>query len=71
MVAAGAVVGTRVIIVSTLIGLVAAAIGGMINKIVTKESKFAFGPFLSIGIAIGLLWGEKIADWYLGLMKFE
>ncbi|HRR75411.1 MAG TPA: prepilin peptidase [Ruminococcus sp.] len=71
MVAAGAVVGTRVIIVSTLIGLVAAAIGGMINKIVTKESKFAFGPFLSIGIAIGLLWGERIADWYLGLMKFE
>lgn len=71
MVAAGAVVGTRVIIVSTLIGLVAAAIGGMINKMATKESKFAFGPFLSIGIAVGLLWGEKIADWYLGLMKFE
>lgn len=71
MVAAGAVVGTRVIIVSTLIGLVAAAIGGMINKMATKESKFAFGPFLSIGIALGLLWGEKIADWYLGLMKFE
>ncbi|MBQ9808425.1 MAG: prepilin peptidase [Ruminococcus sp.] len=71
MVAAGAVVGMRVIIVSTLIGLVAAAIGGVINKAVTKESKFAFGPFLSIGIAIGALWGEKIADWYVGLLTFE
>ena len=71
MVAAGAVVGMRVIIVSTLIGLVAAAIGGVINKAVTKESKFAFGPFLSIGIAIDALWGEKIADWYVGLLTFE
>ena len=71
MVAAGAVVGMRVIIVSTLIGLFAAAIGGVINKAVTKESKFAFGPFLSIGIAIGALWGEKIADWYVGLLTFE
>ena len=71
MAAAGAVVGMRVIIVSTLIGLVAAAIGGVINKAVTKESKFAFGPFLSIGIAIGALWGEKIADWYVGLLTFE
>jgi len=71
MAAAGAVVGMCVIIVSTLIGLVAAAIGGVINKAVTKESKFAFGPFLSIGIAIGALWGEKIADWYVGLLTFE
>lgn len=70
MIAAGAVLGTRVIIVSTLIGIVAAAIGGIINKMITKESKFAFGPFLSIGIAVGALWGERIADWYLGLLKF-
>lgn len=69
MVAAGAVLGTRAIIVSTLIGIVAAALGGLINKAVTKDSKFAFGPFLSIGIAIGSLWGDQIASWYINLLN--
>lgn len=69
MVAAGAVLGTRAIIVSTLIGIVAAALGGLINKAVTKDSKFAFGPFLSIGIAVGSLWGDQIASWYINLLN--
>lgn len=69
MAAAGAVLGTRAIIVSTLIGIVAAALGGLINKAVTKDSKFAFGPFLSIGIAIGSLWGDQIASWYINLLN--
>lgn len=69
MVAAGAVLGTKAVIVSTLIGIVAAALGGVINKMVSGESKFAFGPFLAIGIAAGLLWGNEIADWYIGLLK--
>ena len=69
MVAAGADLGTKAVIVSTLIGIVAAALGGVINKIVSGESKFAFGPFLAIGIAVGLLWGNEIADWYIGLLK--
>ena len=65
MFAAGAVLGTQAIIVSTLIGIFAAAIGGGIIKAVTKDSKFAFGPYLAIGIAAGALWGDKIADWYI------
>lgn len=69
MVAAGAVLGTKAVIVSTLIGIVAAAIGGVINKTVSGESKFAFGPFLAIGIAVGLLWGNEIAGWYIDLLK--
>lgn len=69
MAAAGAVLGIRAIIVSTLIGIVAAALGGLINKAVTKDSKFAFGPFLSIGIAIGSLWGDQIASWYINLLN--
>ena len=69
MVAAGAVLGTKAVIVSTLIGIVAAALGGVINKMVSGESKFAVGPFLAIGIAVGLLWGNEIADWYIGLLK--
>ena len=69
MFAAGALLGTKAIIVSALIGIVVAAVAGLINKFVTGNSKFAFGPFLSIGIAIGALWGNGIADWYLELLK--
>ena len=69
MFAAGALLGTRAIIVSALIGIVVAAVIGLINKYVTGNSKFAFGPFLSIGIAIGSLWGNGIADWYISLLK--
>ena len=68
MLAAGAVLGTQAIIVSTFIGIFAAAIGGAVIKAVTKDSKFAFGPYLAIGIAVGALWGDKIADWYINTM---
>ena len=53
MIAAGAYLGTRAVIVSALLGIIIAAVVGLINKMISGESKFAFGPFLSIGIAIG------------------
>lgn len=69
MIAAGALIGTQAIIISAFIGIVLAAVVGLIYKRVTGESKFAFGPFLSVGIAICALWGNDIAQWYLGLMS--
>lgn len=71
MFAAGALLGTQAIIVSALIGIVAAAIFGVIIKLVTKDSKFAFGPYLSIGIAVAMLWGNDIAQWYIGLLTYQ
>ena len=71
MFAAGAFLGTQAVIVSTFIGILAASVGGIIIKAVTKDSKFAFGPFLAIGIAFGSLWGPQIAQWYLNLLKAE
>lgn len=71
MFAAGAFLGTQAVIASTFIGVIVAALGGIINKYATKESKFAFGPFLAIGIAIGSLWGNQIAQWYLNLLVTE
>lgn len=68
MIAGGALLGTQAIIVSALLGVVIAAVGGLINKYATGNSKFAFGPFLSIGIAIGALWGNEIAQWYVNLL---
>lgn len=71
MFAAGAFLGTRAVIASTFIGITTAAIGGLLVKLVTKDSKFAFGPFLAIGIAAGSLWGNQIAQWYLNLLATE
>jgi len=71
MFASGALLGTKAIIVSALIGILTAAVGGVISKIATKDSKFAFGPYLSIGIAAGMLWGSRIADWYINLITYK
>ncbi|MBR4362068.1 MAG: prepilin peptidase [Ruminococcus sp.] len=71
MFAAGALLGTKAIIVSAFIGIITAAIGGVITKIMTKDSKFAFGPYLSIGIMFGILWGTKLVDWYIDLITYK
>jgi leader peptidase (prepilin peptidase)/N-methyltransferase len=71
MFAAGALLGTQAVIVSALIGIIAAAVFGLIIKFATKESKFAFGPYLSIGIAVAMLWGNQIASWYIDLLTYE
>ncbi len=71
MFAAGALLGTQAVIVSALIGIIAAAVCGIILKVITKDSKFAFGPYLSIGIAAAMLWGNQIAQWYIGLLTYE
>ena len=33
-----------------------------------KGESFPFGPYLSAGIMIAALWGDKIYNWYLNLM---
>lgn len=71
MFAAGALLGTQAVIVSAFVGILVAAFIGVIIKIITKESKFAFGPYLSIGIAVAMLWGNSLADWYIKLITIE
>lgn len=65
MIAGGLFLGTKATLVAGFIGIFLAAIFGMINKYVKGESKFAFGPYLSLGIAIAAFYGTKIADMYL------
>ena len=40
---------------------------GMIEKAKTGDSRFAFGPYLSAGMALALVVGEPIANLYLQL----
>ena len=37
-------------------------------KSVSCKKQIVFGPYLSVGIAVGYMFGKAIIDWYLGLM---
>ncbi len=38
-------------------------------KKVNCKRQVVFGPYLSVGIFVGLLFGEKIVSWYMGFIK--
>jgi leader peptidase (prepilin peptidase)/N-methyltransferase len=65
MAAGGLFLGVKGILVALAIALITGAIGGLIQKRFSGDSKFAFGPFLSLGIFIALFFGTYLGDWYL------
>lgn len=68
MAAAGLLLGWS-IVPSALVGIIIGALFGIVVKAVTKSNVIVFGPFLSIGIFVGYLWGEGIINGYLGLIR--
>lgn len=70
MAAAGLFLGLKGVTVAIFIGLVLGSIVGMILKYITKSSRFAFGPYLSVGIAVSALYGQTIFNEYLKLVGF-
>lgn len=65
MAAGGLFVGWKGALIALLIALVVGSIVGMILKHRNGDSVFAFGPYLSIGIAVAALYTDKIIDWYV------
>ena len=65
MAAAGLFLGMQGALVALLIGLITGSIGGLIQKHHSGDSVFAFGPYLSIGIAVATLYSEQIGSWYM------
>ena len=70
MAAAGLFLGTKAVIIAAFIGMISGSVVGMILKHKTGSSRFAFGPFLSIGIAVSALYGNFLADLYLNFSGF-
>lgn len=68
MAASGLLLGWN-IIPAAMIGIILGAIMGIIIKAKTKLNIICFGPFLSVGIAAGFLWGEDIINSYLSLVR--
>lgn len=65
MLAGGLFLGVKGVVVGLFLGLILGCIFGMIHKAKTGDSKFAFGPYLSAGMAMALVVGEPIANLYL------
>jgi leader peptidase (prepilin peptidase)/N-methyltransferase len=70
----GLMVGFPNVIVAVFGGII---IGGVIaiillvTKTKTRKEGIPFGPYLSLGTIVTMLWGTQIIHWYLRLFKLE
>lgn len=64
----GAFLGWKVVLLSMLVAVVA---GGLLavaligTGVRGRKDPIPFGPFLALGGAVGLFWGERVLQWYL------
>lgn len=69
MFAAGLLLGWKNIILALMLGCI---IGSIIHIILMKVSNkgrmLAFGPYLSAGILLAMLFGDQLIGWYLNLL---
>lgn len=71
MACGGLLIGWKAIIVSAFFGIIIAGIFGVILKMRGGESKFAFGPYLTMGLFLGTLFGNQIFDWYVAWITYN
>ena len=64
----GATAGFPLVIVALLVGILVGGITSFFLLVTGRRrprSKIPYGPFLLLGAAVALLWGQQIIDWYL------
>ncbi len=64
----GAFLGWRGVLVTILAGSLTGSVLGLFFMLAyRKDSKFAlpFGPFLALGAAVYLFYGDWLVDWYV------
>lgn len=68
MAAAGLLVGWKLIILSLALGsILGSIIHIVLMRIQNKDRVLAFGPYLSLGIFISMLFGNEMIEWYLNM----
>jgi leader peptidase (prepilin peptidase) / N-methyltransferase len=60
----GAFLGWKLALLALPLASVIGAVVGIIEKIRTKSSVIAFGPYLAIAALAGLFWGAQIIDYF-------
>ena len=69
--AGGLLIGWKAAVFAAFVGILLAAVFGVINKHRSGESKFAFGPYLAIGLFFGALFGEQIMSSYITQLTYN
>ena len=74
MAAGGLMLGWKATVVAAFIAIFLGAFYALIIKIKARNSDedevkaFAFGPFLTIGLALASFFGTELMDWYITLI---
>lgn len=69
MAVAGVCLGWGNILLALVFGcIVGSVIQCIVIAVTKKKTKFAMGPYLSVGIFVAMLWGEQFLEWYIGLV---
>ena len=66
----GIVLGWKLTVVSVLIGFITGGVAAVIllsSKKKGRKDHFPFGPYLCVGAAVALFYGEALIQWYLNL----
>lgn len=67
MAASGLFLGWKITLVSFMAAVLIAGFNCiylLALKRLDRKTNFAFGPFLCVGMEIGILWGRKLIEWY-------
>ena len=68
MAAAGLFLGWREVTLGFFLGcIIGSIIHLLLMKFANKGRQLAFGPYLSAGMVIAMLFGDNLIKWYLGL----
>jgi leader peptidase (prepilin peptidase)/N-methyltransferase len=65
----GAFLGWKALLVALFVAVVLgglSAVALLASRRLARKDAIPFGPFLAIGGAVALLWGDRIIAWYLG-----
>lgn len=69
MAVCGLLLGWQLIILAFFAGCILGAIIHIARMIISRKGHvLAFGPYLSAGVFAAMLWGERLINWYLGLI---
>ncbi len=66
MAAVGLLIGWKLVLLSFFLGCVFGSILHIARMKITRvDHVLAFGPYLSMGIMVSVLWGTRLIDWYI------
>jgi leader peptidase (prepilin peptidase)/N-methyltransferase len=70
----GFALGWKAVLVAAFLGLLFGGVYGVVLLCRDRRNRrahFPFGPFLSAGLFLAMLWGEEIIAWYLQLVGLK